>query len=463
MSTQSLKFTKSALSNLIKSGLCLTVKDTEITGLKFTIGPKRKCFVFEKRILGSKKAAVTIRLGSFPAVSVEEARIEAYRLANLCEQGIDPRKPRQKQQTGSAVTFQALGDRFFLEKAGKAKGTLQQYRDLYGYLPKEWHTLIWDEITPEMIVEQFHKIRVRRPSRCWKVIKLINTMFTTCSPLFKFSDGEKMLKNNPVPEVRAMLKSVAPHIPKRPVIPAHLLGKTVAYLEDFQRGGDLLKVYRDNPGTKIFSELLLMAFFTAFRLNELKSLKWSWVDLEQGVITLPSSNTKNRRGHVVPLASYPWQMLQRIADERKGSSPYVFPSYRTQKKLGSSYCHFTKRLSEALGTQISSHTARRTFASIAHEIEISILAIKRMLNHHYIGGVTGGYVVKSFNPAKQRDHFQKVCDYILDRRAEFLGETRENTDSDQVQALGELEKLASRLGLDLETALELLSKGKKAA
>ena len=462
MSTQSLKFTKSALSNLIKSGLCLTVKDTEITGLKFTIGPKRKSFVFEKRIVGSKKAAVTIRLGSFPAISVEEARIEAYRLANLCEQGIDPRKPRQSCQKDSPVVLQVLIERFFKEKAEKKETTLQQYRDIFAYLPQEWLALHWDEITSEMIAQQFHKIRVSRKARCWKMISLFNNLFNTCSPLFKYHDGQKMMKSNPIPEVRAILKSVKPHIPKRPVVPVHLLGKTIAYLEDLRLGGELMPRYQKSPGPRTFSELLLLAFFTGFRLNELQSLKWSWVDLERGFITLPRSDTKNGRGHVAPLSSYPWQMLQEINEQRGSVSSYVFPSVKTNGKMKTNYSNFNQRLSEALGTQISPHTVRRTFASIAHEIDISILAIKRMLNHHYVGGVTGGYVVKSFNPEKQRANFQSVCDYILDRRAEYLGESREPTISDQVKALRELECLASRLGLDLETALSLISKQKAA-
>jgi hypothetical protein len=80
-----------------------------------------------------------------------------------------------------------------------------------------------------------------------------------------------------------------------------------------------------------------------------------------------------------------------------------------------------------------------------------------MLNHAYVGGVTGGYIVAGFNPSKGRANFQKVCDYILDRRAEFLGENRPNAcPRARNEALSKLKRYAVELGLDPKTALEAL-------
>lgn len=72
-----------------------------------------------------------------------------------------------------------------------------------------------------------------------------------------------------------------------------------------------------------------------------------------------------------------------------------------------------------------------------------------MLNHTFQGGITGGYVIPGFNPAKERANFQKVCDYILLRRAEYLGEVkRKSEEVDKQQAMEKLRKYASELGLD---------------
>ena len=465
MATTTIKFTKTALTGLIKSGVRLTVNDTEIVGLKFKIGTKRSSFIFEKRISGSHAAAVRITIGSFPAISVDEARVEAYRLANLCERGIDPRAPRKKISTGSPdVDLQTLIDKFFEVKTDISPRTKKNYETLLGYFPDEWLSMSWNDITPEMIANHFHLIGTRvRSCQRWLMVMILSNIYNTCSPFFKDADGQRIMRHNPIPEVKDLLKSVKRPKPKQPVIPAALLGKAVIALEKIRSGSSPWNKSKVTKGYKIYSELVLLGLFCGFRSIELFNLRWSDVDLKRGTITLPDYRTKNRKGHTVILSTYPARMLAEIAGERKRKGGYVFSHHKNPEKKITRNLRFNKGLSKYLGQHFSLHATRRTFASIAHDADVNTLSVKRMLNHHYKGDVTSKYIKKDFNPGKELKHFQVVCDYILDRRAESLGETRENTASDQVQALGELERLASRLGLDLETALELLSKGKKAA
>lgn len=66
-----------------------------------------------------------------------------------------------------------------------------------------------------------------------------------------------------------------------------------------------------------------------------------------------------------------------------------------------------------MGFAFSHHATRRTFASVANEVGLGLVTVKRMLNHSYQGGVTAGYIVAEFHPERERVHFQKVCDYLL--------------------------------------------------
>ena len=89
--------------------------------------------------------------------------------------------------------------------------------------------------------------------------------------------------------------------------------------------------------------------------------------------------------------------------------------------------------------------------------------MKRLLNHAFQGGVTGGYIVAGFDPSKERANFQKVCDYILDRRSEHLGLAKVQDEGiDQREALLKLKRFALELGLDPVVALEMLESSKKA-
>ena len=462
MTTTTIKFTKTALTGLVKSGVRLTVNDTEITGLKFKIGGKRSSFIFEKRVSGSSAAAIRITIGSFPAISVDEARTEAYRLANLCERGIDPRKPRQAAVGVSDIALQTLLDKFFELKTDIAPRTKKNYRELLEYLPDEWLSMSWNAITPEMIVDHFHSLWKRAKAQRWQMIVVIGVVYNTCAPFFKNADGKRIMQD-PIPEVKDMLKNVKRPKRKQPVIPAALLGKTIVALEKIREGENPWGTAKVTKGFKIYSELVLLGLLTGFRSIELFGLRWSDVDLKRGTITLPDHRTKNRKGHIVMLSSYPAKMLTEIAAERAEQDGYIFPHHNNPEKQIMRNDRFNKGLSKHLGEHFSLHATRRTFASIAHDAGVDTLSVKRMLNHHYKGDVTSGYIKKNFNPGKELKFFQVVCDYILDRRAEFLGETRQNNESDQGQALKELERLASRLGMDLETTLKLLSAGKNAA
>ena len=55
------------------------------------------------------------------------------------------------------------------------------------------------------------------------------------------------------------------------------------------------------------------------------------------------------------------------------------------------------------------------------------------------------------NPVKERVNFQKVCDYILDQRATYLGEDQESA------RLERLKQYALELGFEPEEALRRLT------
>ena len=469
--TQELRLNKTTLMTLSRSGSSAIVKDTQVSGLKFRTGPKRSVFQFEKRISGKKGSPVTVTIGSFPAVSIEEARQEARRMANLCERGVDPRPQKDVVTETQKILLADAIDRFFWEKRELAPLTLRKYRQVISnQFAPSWTRMDIREITPDMIVTQFFEARRTARERCFEMIKVFRTIWSTCSPLYKNAKGQRLLRVSPIPEARALLRHVRKDNPKQSVIPEYLLGKFVVIVEQL-RGGDIpLVIGSPMPGSRIterLCDLTLLCLFTAFRFSEARYLKWDYVDLEQGTIVLPGrvddpnsefQGTKNRHNHVVPLSSYPWKLLLRLQENRNSLSPFVFPSVHKALKPIARYQAVFRRISELLGTHFSPHTTRRTFASVAHAAGMGRLTVKRLLNHFYKGGVTERYIVQGFNPAQDRVHFQKVGDFILCRRAEHLGEIQRTTGSfDRQRALQKLRCYALELGLDPLDAFRLLS------
>ncbi|MBU2062486.1 MAG: integrase, partial [Bacteroidetes bacterium] len=59
---------------------------------------------------------------------------------------------------------------------------------------------------------------------------------------------------------------------------------------------------------------------------------------------------------------------------------------------------------------ITMHDLRRTFITTAESLDISMFAIKQLVNHKSGSDVTGGYVIKNFE--RLREPMQRITDYF---------------------------------------------------
>ncbi|CAM2011590.1 integrase arm-type DNA-binding domain-containing protein [Acanthopleuribacter pedis] len=464
-----IRFNKTILSNFVREGEPVTIKDREVVGLKFNVRKKRSSFVFEKRVSGSKGSPVKITIGAFPAVSIDEARQLARYYANQCERGIDPReelKNRKASDFQIDIRLKTVVIRFFELKTDLSPRTLRSYRYQVKYhFPKSWQDLDITQITPEMLVEQFFEVRKTARDGCFKFLSLFSNVWNTCSPFFKGVNGEWLLQKNPVPYAQLMLKHVKPDEQQRQFIPLCHLGRFFVTVERWAEGR-IAKV-PNTIMTRRYCTLVFLCLFTGMRGLEARCLRWEYVDLAQGLIHLPGEvkgatkyfrGTKNKQDHLIPLSSFVWDLLRKIHGERTTLSPYVFPGIHSVHKPFSSHGTGAKLLREISGLDFGLHACRRTFASIADDVGVDFLKLKRSLNHAFKGGVTGGYINPGFNPERRREIFQKVCDYILRCKAEHLGEIcRSQGGYSKEDALAELERFALQLGLYPEEALRLLA------
>ena len=77
MTAFSFHFTKSRLARLSYAQTRSQIyRDTDVRGLRLKVGKRRKTFNFVKRIKGSFNSPVTLTLGTFPSMTIEDARRE---------------------------------------------------------------------------------------------------------------------------------------------------------------------------------------------------------------------------------------------------------------------------------------------------------------------------------------------------------------------------------------------------
>ena len=132
-----------------------------------------------------------------------------------------------------------------------------------------------------------------------------------------------------------------------------------------------------------FGPLVQLMMLTAQREGEVAAMRWADLDLEVGIWTLTSAQTKARRQHLVPLSSAAVGILQ--AQPRM--SDFVFPGRRTDGARP--VCGFSKakvRLDRICGvTGWVFHDLRRTASTVMAQLKVPPHVVEKITNHSSAG------------------------------------------------------------------------------
>jgi integrase len=158
----------------------------------------------------------------------------------------------------------------------------------------------------------------------------------------------------------------------------------------------------------VHQDYFVFLLLTGLRRREATSLKWSDINFKNKSFTIEV--TKNHRPITLPLSDYALVLLE-IARERRVNTEYVFHGLDIKASLKEPKRQ-VKRVQDMSGVAFMIHDLRRTFISIAESLDISMYAIKAIVNHGTTSGdVTAGYVV--WDIERLRKPMQNITDYIL--------------------------------------------------
>jgi integrase len=172
---------------------------------------------------------------------------------------------------------------------------------------------------------------------------------------------------------------------------------------------------RTDSGAADASDLLRLMLLTGLRAGEACGLEWEHVSVRDGIIVIP--DPKNREPHELPLGRLLHGIIRDRAEMQRGR--YVFPA---PMKPGAHYNYNTLRgwfdlVAAESGVKVTAHDLRRTFATIAEGLDISMFAVKRLLNHRTgRSDVTEGYI--GLDVERLRGAMQRIEDEILRQAAE---------------------------------------------
>ncbi len=285
--------------------------------------------------------------------TVTEARAEAKRLRQIIDAGGDPMG--EIHAARAAPNVADLAELYCEERLPKKRPkTQEEDRAMIRLfiLPALGRLKVAD--VQHTDIAKLHRGLKDRPIRANRVVSL-------CSRLFNLAIRHKMRPDNPAKGVERNDEVRR----ERYLSQAELVRLTEAL------GG-----YPNQQAADVIRLLLL----TGARRGEVLGMDWPHVDLETGVWVKPSSHTKTKKLHRVPLNAAALEVLCKLKDQGL-SERYVFPGRRPGQPLHDLQRAFTRVCKEAEIEDFRIHDLRHSYASILASAGLSLPVIGALLGH----------------------------------------------------------------------------------
>ena len=352
-------------------------KVTDGYGLYIEVTPSGgKLWRFRYRIGNRQKK---ICLGSFPEISLKDARDLAFGARQKVASGEDPALEKRKQKIRNeylaANTFETVAREYIEEmmrKAGLAEATIVKANHFLEQLAPSIGKRPLDDIEPFEVLAPLKRLEARGKHETAKKCR------SFAGRVFRYGVATTRCSSDPTSLLKGALR--APR-------PTHY-----AAIVDPEKLGGLLRAIDDFEGYKLTKYALQIAPHIFVRPGELRHADWDEFDLEEGIWRIPAGKMKARRAHAVPLSKQVIKLLEELA-AMMGRSGYVFPSARSgTRPMSENALNAAFRRMGYSKEEITAHGLRATASTLLNEAGIwSPDAIERALAHGDSDAVRGIY------------------------------------------------------------------------
>jgi integrase len=282
-------------------------------------GSKR--WFWKYRFFGKEKR---LALGSYPAVPLKSARTARDAARVVLDAGEDPTLKRRVERLvrteAVATTYQAVARELHKLKqpdwseAHAATWLRSQEKDLFPWIG----AMPIADVTAPLLLAALRRIEARGSTQ------MAHDVREYAGQVFSYGIRTARCKTNPARELIGALKT-------------HVVRHHAA-LTDPKEIRRFLLVAPHYTGQPTTTAALLLSALLFQRPGNMRSMEWSWVDLDAGMLTIPSGDMKRRkygklngRPHLVPLARQAVEILREV-QPLTGGGRYVFASARGKEK-----------------------------------------------------------------------------------------------------------------------------------
>ena len=308
-----------------------------------------------------------LSLGSFPDVSLSQARRKRDEAKGELDDGIDPaeekRQRRLAAELAAQTTFGLVAEEYIqkMEREGKSPATLKKARwflELLAGIAKRPIA----SVTPHELLDVLK--RVERRGHHETALRLRSF----AGRVFRYGFATLRTEHNPADILRGAL--TVPRV------------KHHAAIIEPKKVGELLRVIEDYKGRPETLHALRIAPHVFLRPGELRQAKWCEIDFADKVWRVPAERMKMKQPHAVPLSRQVLYLLQNLRSLARASE-YLFPAlHTTQRPLSDNTLNVALRRLGYENDEMTSHGFRAMASTLLNESGLwHPDAIERALAH----------------------------------------------------------------------------------
>ncbi len=323
------------------------------------------------------------RIGDARDITLSKARVLADEMRDLIRKGINVHT-HVKEQSKLGKTFGAVVD-IYIDSCKRSLKPQSKIK-LIAVLNKAaiLNSTIISKITETDIACVIDRIKHKSPSTAATLLREIKA-------IFRFAYDERYIMQKLEINIQARYK----------------INVRTRYLNEKKLGSLFKNLWVDNNTPIIIKTAIYTLFITMLRRDELLSLEWSDVDLDNHKITI--RNAKRIDNFIIRI---PQQLVSKLKELRQKYPcvKYVF-NCRGERYSGDTLCRYCKQLGEKYGIgEFTPHDARRTamtlLADNSHNYKVIDMAL--------------GHVQKGVNKSYLKTHLSEPRAKLLQDWADLI-------------------------------------------
>jgi Integrase len=372
------------------------VKLSDSDGMYLLVTPAGgKCWRLKYRFGGKEKV---LALGTYPEVSLAEARTKRDTARKQLAAGVDPNAVKKAQKASLA------------DKAANS----------FEVVAREWHTKYtptWTKGYADMLLRRLTQnvfpsigscpieelkapdvLKVLRRVESRGALETAHRIQIMCGQIFRYAVATGRAERDPTGDLKGALP------PRRK--------KHHAAITDPKQAMELLRAIDGYQGTFQVKCALQLAPLFFVRPGELRNAEWSEIDFDSQQWNIPAERMKMKESHIVPLSAQALAILDEL-QALTGGSRYLFPSGRSfHRPMSNNAVNAALRRMGFAKEEMTGHGFRAMARTILDEVlQVRPDFIEHQLAHA-VRDPNGRAYNRTAHLAERRKMMQLWADYL---------------------------------------------------